>query len=76
MKLIIQPHYRFLPKNHITQEASCSLIMVTNPDEEAYRFHEEVVITRRVTVQGNSLTLPFLDCSEAERCFRVKVRLG
>ncbi len=40
-------------------------------EEEGFVFTEEVLVTGRVVLQGNSITLPFLDCSLAERCFRV-----
>jgi hypothetical protein len=40
----------------------------------AYIILEEIVVSRPVVIMGNSFTLPYLDCSEAIRGFRVVVR--
>jgi hypothetical protein len=46
---------------------------------EAYDMDDEVVVRRRVVVQGNALTYPIIDAEEGIRAFRVTVsgqRLG
>lgn len=34
-------------------------------------FRDEILVSKRVIIQGNSVLLPFLDCSQSIRCFRV-----
>jgi hypothetical protein len=34
----------------------------------------EIVITRHVTLQGDPVMMPLIDCQLSDRCFRVKVR--
>lgn len=39
----------------------------------AYKIFEEIVIDRPVTIQGDALMLPMIDCKASERGFRIKV---
>ena len=55
------------------QHTSCSIIMLASLEETSYILHEEIIISRSVTIQGNSLVLPFIDCREAIRCFHIVV---
>lgn len=50
------------------------MVILTNTAREAYVFEEEIVVRRSVVIMGNSITLPYIDCSEAVRAFRVVVR--
>ena len=42
-----------------------------NTPENPYRLDREIIIDRHVVIQGNSLELPFIDCFDTVRCFRV-----
>lgn len=50
------------------------MVILTNTARDAYVFEEEIVVRRSVVIMGNSITLPYIDCSEAVRAFRVAVR--
>lgn len=39
----------------------------------AYKISEEIVIDRAITIQGDALMLPMIDCKQSVRGFRVKV---
>lgn len=49
-------------------------MILTSSARDAYVLTEEIVVRRSVVVMGNSLVLPFIDCAEAVRAFRVVVR--
>ncbi len=38
-----------------------------------YKISEEFVIDRSITIQGDALMLPSIDCKESVRAFRIKV---
>ena len=42
-----------------------------NDNDTAFVFENEVLVSSRVVIQGNSVMLPLLDCSSSIRCFRV-----
>ena len=42
----------------------------------AYKVLEEIVVDRPITIQGDALMLPLIDCKESVRGFRVKVRFA
>ena len=42
-----------------------------NTPSNPYRLDQEIIIDRHVVIQGNSLGMPFIDCFETVRCFRV-----
>jgi len=42
-----------------------------NDDDTPFVFENEVLVSGRVVIQGNSVVLPFLDCALSIRCFRV-----
>lgn len=50
------------------------MVILTNTARDAYVFEEEIVVRRSVVIMGNSIMLPYIDCSEAVRAFRVAVR--
>lgn len=50
------------------------MVILTNTARDAYVLKEEIVVRRSVVIMGNSITLPYIDCSEAVRAFRVAVR--
>ncbi len=64
------------PIAHTTniQELSCPVVILTSTARDAYVLEEEIVVRRSVVIMGNSITLPFIDCAEAVRGFRVVVR--
>jgi hypothetical protein len=39
-----------------------------------YELYKEIVIRRTLTIQGDSVVLPRINCDEAVRCLRVKVK--
>lgn len=39
----------------------------------AYKISEEIVVDRAITIQGDALMLPMIDCKQSVRGFRVKV---
>jgi len=42
-----------------------------NDNDTPFVFENEVLVSGRVVIQGNSVVLPFLDCALSIRCFRV-----
>ena len=38
-----------------------------------YQLYKEIVIRRTLTIQGDSVMMPLIDCEESVRCLRVKV---
>jgi len=58
------------------QDLSCTIVALINPDPEAYLLKEEIVISRTLTIMGDSGTLPLIDCRHSERCFRVMVSIS
>jgi len=45
--------------------------MLTGTEE--YEVEEEIVISRRLTIQGNPAIMPMIDAEESSRAFRVVV---
>ena len=41
--------------------------------DNAYTLYKEIVVTRSVTIQGDALLMPLIDCEASVRCFRVTV---
>jgi hypothetical protein len=50
------------------------VVILTNSARDAYVLEEEIVVRRSVVIMGNSIMLPYIDCAEAVRGFRVVVR--
>ncbi len=50
---------------------TCPVVILTSSERMAYVLTHEIVISRPVTVMGNSFLLPFIDCSDVVRGFRV-----
>ena len=42
-----------------------------NKPSNPYRLANEIIIDRHIVLQGNALEIPFIDCFDAVRCFRV-----
>ena len=42
-----------------------------NDNDTPFVFENEVLVSGRVVIQGNSVVLPFLDCALSTRCFRI-----
>lgn len=57
-----------------TQERTCPIVILTSSARDAYVLLDEIVVRRSVVIMGNSIMLPFIDCAEAVRAFRVVVR--
>ena len=47
------------------------MIMLSGTEE--YELEEEIVISRRLTIQGNPAIMPMIDADESSRAFRVVV---
>lgn len=43
-------------------------------EEGAYKLYKEIVISRKVTIQGDAVMMPLIDCRASVRAFRVEVR--
>jgi hypothetical protein len=71
----ILPHHDFQSDSADT-EATGILGGSSNDEVEAgaYTLFSEIVVDRPITIQGDALTLPLIDCKESVRAFRVKVR--
>jgi len=50
---------------------TCPVVILTSSERLAYVLEEEIVISRRVVVMGNSVLLPYIDCGGSIRAFRV-----
>lgn len=53
------------------RDDTCEIILLSNTSADAYKLASELIITRRVTILGNPLTLPTIDARSAERGFNV-----
>jgi len=42
-------------------------------EEGAYKLYKEIVIRRKVVIQGDAVMMPLIDCSASVRAFRVEV---
>lgn len=49
------------------------MVILTSSARDAYVLKDEIVVHRSVVVMGNSVVLPYIDCSKAVRGFRVVV---
>lgn len=69
-----------LPSTHLTdrptdrQNGVCPLVMLTNPEKDAYVLMDmnEIFVTRRVRVMGHPAVLPTIDATMGMRAFTVK----
>ena len=52
---------------------ACPVVLLTNSADDAYILEEEILVSRAVIVMGSSVDLPFIQCANAVRAFRVMV---
>ena len=50
---------------------TCPVVILTSSERYAYVLTDEIVISRPVVVMGNSVLLPYIDCADSIRGFRV-----
>lgn len=53
------------------EKGSCLLITLTQLSDDAYILHDEILVSRTVTIVGDPTYLPLIKPKEAQRAFRV-----